>query len=423
MPQILFNNQDISVEDKIILKKVDLSINSGDFILLSGVSGSGKTTFINEIVKKYPKTTARVFQDSDQQFTMATPFLELIFLLENNRLPSDQIENKINNILSDFNLLNKKNQSVETLSGGEQQRLALAEAVNLDSNLIILDEPFANVDMTNTRFLLTKIQRLQQQGKTIIIADHDPLLYRDMADRIFLFENQAIRLLSKEKFSEFYQRFAYESHFQLVQGSMPLRILLQKLSIHFPDQILLEKTQAQIYESQNVLINGENGSGKSTLLKAIAGLEKYQGQIKKTGKLSLAFQNASDSFLKITVKEEIELSKRKKFHHSLTDDQITDWLQKLSLDQLLNSSVYTLSGGERKKLQILLLGIQAPDIMLLDEPFTGLDKNSVLNLIDFLNSTRSTKIFTSHQLFALDKIINAAYLIHNYHLTQLETLP
>lgn len=108
MPQILFDNQDISVEEKIILKKVDLSINSGDFILLSGVSGSGKTTFINEIVKKYPKTTARVFQDSDQQFTMATPFLELIFLLENNRLPSDQIENKINNILSDFNLLNKK---------------------------------------------------------------------------------------------------------------------------------------------------------------------------------------------------------------------------------------------------------------------------------------------------------------------------
>lgn len=85
--------------------------------------------------------------------------------------------------------------------------------------------------------------------------------------------------------------------------------------------------------------------------------------------------------------------------------------------------MYTLSGGERKKLQILLLGIQAPDIMLLDEPFTGLDKNSVLNLIDFLNSTRSTKIFTSHQLFALDKIINAAYLIHNHHLTQLEALP
>ncbi len=75
-----------------------------------------------------------------------------------------------------------------------------------------------------------------------------------------------------------------------------------------------------------------------------------------------------------------------------------------------------------KKLQILLLVIQAPEIVLLDEPFSGLDKKSVLNLISLLQESRSTKIFISHQLFGLDKIISSAYLIKNKKLIKMENI-
>ncbi|WP_143803242.1 ABC transporter ATP-binding protein, partial [Oenococcus oeni] len=168
MAVIEFHNQDINVEKKIILKKVNLSIDAGEFILLSGVSGSGKTTFINKIVDEYQQTAARVFQNPDQQFTMETPLLELVFLLENLRFPSQKIGQKIDEILREFHLLDKKNQFVYTLSGGEQQRLALAEAANLKSDLVILDEPFASVDRKNIAFLLDKVKDLKKAGKTII---------------------------------------------------------------------------------------------------------------------------------------------------------------------------------------------------------------------------------------------------------------
>ncbi len=423
MPVIEFHNQDIRIENKLILKKINLSIHAGEFILLSGVSGSGKTTFINQIVNDYQQTVARVFQNPDQQFTMETPLLELVFLLENLCFPGQKIGQEIDKILREFHLSDKKNQFVYTLSGGEQQRLALAEAVNLKSDLVILDEPFASVDQKNVTFLLDKVKALRKSGKTIIVADHNPLIYQGLADRIFLFENQEIRILEKNNFDNFYKSFRYKNNFHLKEGHGKQRIIIKNLSVRFSDRLLLDNLKTEIFNQENVLISGENGSGKSTLLKSIAGLQKYKGKIKTYGRLSLAFQNSSDSFLKTTVAEEIQLSKKKVFNHYLDrQQQIDEWLKKLSLDKLLESSVYTLSGGEQKKLQILLLMIQAPEIVLLDEPFSGLDKKSVLNLISLLKESKSTKIFISHQLFALDKIISSAYLIKEKRLIKMENI-
>ncbi|OIM11632.1 cobalt ABC transporter, partial [Oenococcus oeni] len=339
------------------------------------------------------------------------------------RFPSQKIGQKIDEILREFHLLDKKNQFVYTLSGGEQQRLALAEAANLKSDLVILDEPFASVDRKNIAFLLDKVKDLKKAGKTIIVADHNPLIYQGLANRIFLFENQKVKILEKNNFDDFYQGFRYRNNFHLKQAHGNPRIKIQNLSVGFSNRLLLDNLKTEILNQENVLISGENGSGKSTLLKSIAGLQKYEGKIKTYGRLSLAFQNSSDSFLKTTVDEEIQLSKKKAFNHYLDDQQqIERWLKKLSLDKLLESSVYTLSGGEQKKLQILLLVIQAPEIVLLDEPFSGLDKKSVLNLISLLQESRSTKIFISHQLFGLDKIISSAYLIKNKKLIKMENI-
>ncbi|WP_134992191.1 ABC transporter ATP-binding protein, partial [Oenococcus oeni] len=240
MAVIEFHNQDINVEKKIILKKVNLSIDAGEFILLSGVSGSGKTTFINKIVDEYQQTAARVFQNPDQQFTMETPLLELVFLLENLRFPSQKIGQKIDEILREFHLLDKKNQFVYTLSGGEQQRLALAEAANLKSDLVILDEPFASVDRKNIAFLLDKVKDLKKAGKTIIVADHNPLIYQGLANRIFLFENQKVKILEKNNFDDFYQGFRYRNNFHLKQAHGNPRIKIQNLSVGFSNRLLLD---------------------------------------------------------------------------------------------------------------------------------------------------------------------------------------
>ncbi|MFT8470079.1 MAG: ABC transporter ATP-binding protein [Oenococcus sp.] len=422
MSIIDFKNQNIEIDGQTILQNINLSINAGDFILLSGASGSGKTTFINELVAKYDKTAARVFQSPDQQFTMETPFYELVFLLENLQYPPDQIENKINQILTEFHLENKKNQLVDTLSGGEQQRLALAEAVNLGTQLVILDEPFASIDRQSIRFLLAKVQELQRRGRTIVIADHNPLIYNGLAQRIFLFDKHTITSLPKTDFRQFYDSFKRQNHFHLKSDFQSDRIKIDRLSISFPDQIIFDQASALIPDKSSVLIVGENGTGKSTLLKAISGLQEFNGKITSRGKISLAFQNPSDSFLKITVQEELSLSQHKSFHEAMAPAAIEDWLTRLSLKDRLDASVYTLSGGEKKKLQLLLLVIQSPDTILLDEPFAGLDQKSVLDLIALLKTSAATKIFISHQLFAMDQIIDHAYQVQDHKLIRLAEL-
>ncbi len=424
---LIFNlkNKNIILNNKKILKNVNFSIEKKDFVLFSGDSGSGKTTLINYLTDNYPHLVGRVFQETDQQFTMESPFLELIFLLENIRFPTQKMGKKAKDILKEFHLLNQKDQPVNTLSGGEQQRLALAEASNLNSDLIILDEPFANVDSKNINFLLQKIISLQKKGKTFIIADHNPLLYENLVNKIFTFKNQQVKELNKSQFSNFFNSFRFNYHF-LIRKSLPTQetnsINISKLQINFGKKEIFKNAEAKISKSDNLLLLGENGSGKTTLLKAIAGLQKYQGKIKKRGKLILAFQNASETFLKVTVKEEINLSNAKSFNHFLKEKDIEYWLKELNLNFLLSSSVYTLSGGEKKKLQILLIAIQSPDIILLDESFAGLDKNSILKIISLLKTIPSTKIFISHQLFGLDQIINNVYTIEDKQLIKLKRI-
>lgn len=425
MAIIELHNQDIEIEKTTILKNVNLKIEKGEFVLLSGVSGSGKTTFINYLVENYPHQAARVFQEADQQFTMETPFLELVFLFENLCLPEKEIEKKVKSTLKEFHLEDQSKQPVSTLSGGEQQRLALAEAASLNSDLIILDEPFASVDSDNIKFLLSKVKDLQNKGRTIIVADHDPLIYKDMAERIFLFQDYGVKDLAKNKFDDFFKSFDFKYDFKLERKDLNdhQNILeSKKLSVAFGQKNILKNIDANLKKGQNLLLVGENGSGKSTFLKTIVGLQKYRGKIIKNGRVILAFQKASDTFLRITVQDEIDLSLKNRFSESFDRQKIDHWLRELHLDKRKDSSVYSLSGGEKKKLQILLIVIQAPQIILLDEAFAGLDQKSVLKMISLLKESSAAKIFVSHQLYALDGIIDSAYKIQNKGLLKLEKL-
>lgn len=182
------------------------------------------------------------------------------------------------------------------------------------------------------------------------------------------------------------------------------------------NRLLLKQNKLKIY-GKTTLITGSNGVGKTSLFKAMTKMIPYKGNFtyldneiskikyrKYLSQIAQIFQKASDQFLTVTVKDEIELSKKDR-NNFFTDAKIDEWLEKLQLNQHLDQVVYSLSGGQQKKLQILLMLMTKHNVLLIDEPLSELDHESVDLVLQLMQECQEklqqTFLIISHQIDAL----------------------
>lgn len=442
--QLTFNYQ----KNKNIFENLSLEIMPESFSLLYGPTGCGKSTLLKVIAGLYPqfgghithgkiensfKQWGMVFQDPDKQFTMQTPYQEFIFTLENLQLTAKQAKTRIEFAAKETNIQDLLQRDFLTLSGGEKQRVALAVIIAMDCDLILLDEPFASCDPNNRKFLLAQLAKLKQAGKTIIITDHNLEGYKKICDQVFLFENEnKILCLTDEQKDIFFQHqpILPQLTFQLPANEKAI-LNFEAFSLSQGNKTLINQQNLKILAGHGTLLSGTNGAGKTSLFKALTKLISYNGKIffrnkditkikrrKYLTHVAQAFQNANDQFLMVTVKEEIELSHN--LSKTFTSTQIQKFLKELELNNLTDQVVYSLSGGQKKKLQLLLMILASPDILLLDEPFAGLDNQSIAkisNLLktEFLNKNK-TLIIISHQSEYLDLLCDYHLILENQHL-------
>ncbi len=185
-------------DEKIAVKNINLSIENGKITVITGSSGSGKTTLLNLIsavskptqgavyvndlcVSKLPDNFASEYRRKQIGFIFQDfNLLKYLTVSENILLPQIPQKNKshmkINNLemlLERFNLENIAHKKVKYLSGGEQQRVAIARALINNPEIILADEPSAHLDAELCENLLSYLEELNNEGKTIIIATHD----------------------------------------------------------------------------------------------------------------------------------------------------------------------------------------------------------------------------------------------------------
>ncbi|MCD4722445.1 MAG: energy-coupling factor ABC transporter ATP-binding protein [Desulfobacula sp.] len=196
------------------IKNISVSISKGEFIILAGKNGSGKTTFLRHLnglllpdsgkifvngydVSKHlvqtRKTVGMVFQDADTQIVGDTVFDEVAFGLENLNVKRTQINEKVTQVLEDLNLFHLKERNPSTLSGGEKRKLAIAGILVMNPEIIVFDEPFSNLDYPGTIQVLSTIIDLNRSGHTIIIATHDVETVICEATRIIIMEDRQIK--------------------------------------------------------------------------------------------------------------------------------------------------------------------------------------------------------------------------------------
>ena len=215
-PIIRIKNADYQYSEAhpVILSKINLEVIKGEFLVITGRSGSGKSTlalvlsgfiphlfagkFTGEIEYQGLKTeelslgeisqfVGLVQQNPENQIVTSTVVEEITFGPGNLNLDKDEILKRLSYSIAATNSENISNRSTTALSGGEKQKVVLASILSMGSSVLILDEPFSFLDhQTRSLFLATLKELTEQQGKTIIVVDHQPEIYRSLMTRLIV---------------------------------------------------------------------------------------------------------------------------------------------------------------------------------------------------------------------------------------------
>ena len=200
------------------LKNINLDVNNGELVILKGVSGSGKSTLLSLIALLQKPTSGEILIDGTNIAKLPDAFcselrhkrLGLVFqnfnlieglsVYENLLAPfaltnfkANVREEMIKRALELANIAHKRDENVSNLSGGERQRCAVARALSMDADIILADEPTANLDRQNARAFLGLLESFKALKKSVIVATHDSIFDElGATDRVVSLQNGEI---------------------------------------------------------------------------------------------------------------------------------------------------------------------------------------------------------------------------------------
>lgn len=438
-------------EDVTGVKNINLSIRDGEFVVLTGRSGCGKTTFIRLIngliphfytgdltgevmveglsVKDTPiyelsEHVGSVFQNPKTQFFNVNTTDEMAFAAENQRRDPERIKDLIESTSDFLDIRELLDRNIFELSGGEKQIVACAGISVLSPDVIVLDEPSSNLDHDAIRRLGKILKNWKDEGKTIVIADHRLFYLKDLADRVLLFRNGEIeREYSAEELSTLTHSDTEKlglralslfdvpcKHTKTTNNREYLR--LENFDFSYKDKKhSINIPQLSIPSDCVVAIIGHNGAGKSTLARNICGLEKrcrgtmeYRGKrMKHKDRLHncyMIMQDVNHQLFTESVGDEVMLSMTDKtIDEEEKRKRAQEILRELDLDDLFESHPMALSGGQKQRTAIASGIASSKPILIFDEPTSGLDlyhMNQVATEIRKLKETGKTVLVITH---------------------------
>ena len=393
-------------------------ILSGLYPEHKGIMSKGKVLLLNREISEYSpnervKEIMMMFQNSDAQFCMEKVKDEIIFCLENIEYPVEKMDELVDRVLSEMDILYLKDRDLSSLSGGEKQKVALAIILAISPKIIILDEPFANVDYESSQEIIQKLKRLNEENKTTIIAiDHRISLWKDI-EYEFLYLGKGCKILDDTSYFELEDSEEIkENRENLKEKEVVLE--LENISIGYGEKKLLENCSLIAREGEIVSLVGKSGAGKSSLLLNITGLTKIKnGTIKFLGKdikrwkrkeilknIGIVFQNPQNQFITYKVIDELIFSmKQNEKDEKKLLERAENLLKQFNLYEYRNYSPFALSQGQQRKVAVLSMLSGDQKILLCDEPTYGQDNRTSKEIMEFLKKRANeglTIIIVSH---------------------------
>ncbi|MBO5605075.1 MAG: energy-coupling factor ABC transporter ATP-binding protein [Acidaminococcaceae bacterium] len=460
------------------LQNVNLFIPAGEMVLIAGESGCGKSTLLKLLngiipfssegeflgnvfidgkntrdadIKTLSMQVGMVFQNPDDQMFSENVYDEVAFALENQGVPPSEIEQEVMRYLELVGLESFKDRSIDSLSGGQKQKAALASVLIGKPSVLVLDEPVSQVDPASTKELLQLLQKIWRKTRTtILIVEHRLNEVMNYVQRLILMASggkvlfdgsigsvfkkpdvflqaglripQGLELLAKLNIETAADRLPSPAEVADLIRSSDRRFCRKKedngkdreenatfchidnLSFLYnkKEDFSLQIKELKLKKNQFVCLVGHNGSGKSTFLKLLCGLLQGQGKIQFAAppQISVVLQNPDMMLYHYTVFEEITCEALN-VSKTYDKDYYSRLLEKLSLALWEQSFPLSLSRGQRFRTAIACALLAKPDLLILDEPTTGQDIRNVEAILQLIKDQQGqglTVLFCTHDI-------------------------
>ena len=464
-----------TVQKEPTLYGIDLDIYPGQKVLIAGPSGCGKSTLVSCLNGLAPfsydgeytgsltikgveardsgifarsKVIGTVLQDSDAQFVGLTVAEDIAFALENDAVDVDEMKQRVQDVAGLVDVGGHLAHAPHELSGGQKQRVSLAGVLVDDVDVLLFDEPLANLDPATGESAIELIDRIwKDENKTVIIIEHrlEDVLHRGV-DRVILMDDGRILAdVTPEQFlcSDLLRKTGIREPLYITALKYAgLAVTPDMHPAHIETLTLSEAQKAQVrdwfdrvespqkpgrgdalLDVRNVsfaysgghqalrdisfsirkgeltAIAGRNGAGKSTMCKLVCGFEKQQQgaillkgedsaemSIKERGEhVGYVMQNPNQMISKVFIKDEVGLGLSLRGKpQEEIDAAVDDALKICSLSPFVDWPVSALSYGQKKRVTVASILSLHPDMIMLDEPTAGQDFRRYTEIMEFL---------------------------------------
>ncbi|MCQ2523047.1 MAG: ABC transporter ATP-binding protein [Lachnospiraceae bacterium] len=464
-----------NAQKKPTLYDISFSIRKGEKIIICGPSGCGKSTLMHCINGLVPhsykgektgsitisgkntqnmsifdisKSVGTVLQDCDGQFVGLTVAEDIAFALENDCVEVDQLHERVKSVAKLVNIDDYLTHAPNELSGGQKQRVSLAGILVDDVDILLFDEPLANLDPATGKYAIELIDEIQKTtGAAVIIVEHrledalhrnvdriiimnegriavdakpDELLCQDILKETGIREPLYITALKyagvditpqmkpssirsivlsdedKRKVVSWYENSTKED----IEDKRPYLLEVKDLEFSYDKKAkVLQGVNANVKEGEMMAIVGTNGAGKSTFSKVICGFEKEtEGTIifngenlsdysikERADKIGYVMQNPNQMISKVMIFDEVALGL---VTRGVPEDEIKtrveETLKVCGLWQFRNWPISALSYGQKKRVTIASILVLEPKMIILDEPTAGQDYRHYTEIMEFL---------------------------------------
>ncbi len=457
--------------DKVLFDDTSFSINEGEKIGVIGINGTGKSTLLRLLAGEEETDTGTVTKGRNikirfltQQHRFQPDMTALEAVMEGNRTAHNawSLESEAHSMLNELKIYDH-DQAMSELSGGQQKRVALAQVLLGEADILILDEPTNHLDNEMSQWLEDFLNRFRG---AIVMVTHDRYFLDRVSNRIIEIdkgkiytypgnysefvrlkeERQNMEIASERKRQsilrtelEWLSRGArarstkQKAHIQRIEAlqekSAPVvdaKIEMSSVSTRMGRTTIEAENLSKSYGSRNLFqdysyiflkndrigIIGENGCGKSTLLKILTGNEVPDtGCVTIGSTITIGYFSQDATGMNESIRV-IDYIKEVGEYVTTTEGKITasQLLERFLFEGSLQYGVIgKLSGGERRRLQLLRVLMSAPNVLILDEPTNDLDIQTLTILEDYLDHFDGIVITVSHDRYFLDRIVRRIF--------------